>query len=152
MPEDLLNRIRAELAERVEAGRAARDEYARLERAKAALDAADDSAGPKPAPKRRPRATAPRSRTRPRAPRGQNRERVLAAVRERPGASAAEIASASGVERGALYALLTKLVGTNELTKEHLPDGRAGYALAPPPGLEQSQALDEPGEAADPRP
>lgn len=129
MPEDLLNRIRTELADRVEAGRAARDEYARLERAKAALDAAEGTTEPKPAPGRRPRAIPAGSPTRPRAPRGQNRERVLAAVRERPGASAAEIASASGVDRPVLYGLLAKLVRTNELRKEQLPDGRAGYSL-----------------------
>lgn len=130
MPDDLLDRIRTELEQRLEETRAARDEYARLERAKAALDAAEaDRSEPSMTPSARSRSRAQTSRPSRRAPRGQNRERVLAAVRERPGASAAEIASASGVDRPVLYGLLAKLVRTNELRKEQLPDGRAGYSL-----------------------
>ena len=101
----------------------------------AALDAADGTTDLTRAPRRRPRAVSLGSATRPRAP---NRERVLAAVRERSGASAAEIAAASGVERSVLYALLTKLVRTRELTKEHVPDGRTGYSLAPSPAPDRA--------------
>jgi hypothetical protein len=128
--DDLLDRIRTELEQRLEESRAARDEYARLERALAALDAVEsDGQARASTPSRRARRGSNGTRSRPRAPRGQNRERVLAAVRERPGASPAEIALASGVERGVLYALLTRLVGSGALEKEQLPGGGTGYSL-----------------------
>ncbi len=131
MPEDLLRRIENELRERVEASRAARAEYERLERALAALDVAEGrDVAPPPAKtagrRRSPGPGAPRRR----APRGQNRERVVSAVQARPGATAADIARASGVGRAVVYNLLSRLVASGELEKEALPGGGTGYALS----------------------
>ena len=65
-----------------------------------------------------------------RAPRGANREAVLAVVRDRPGVTASELAAASGVTGGTLYALLRRLADQGELVKRELPGGQTGYALA----------------------
>jgi hypothetical protein len=142
---DLLNRIERELRERLEETRAAKNEYDRLEAALRALDgesseATRSSVSSGRAASRRGagrtrRAARPRAA---RAPRGQNRERVLAAVRERPGATTAELAAVSGVDRNTLYALLRTLVGRGELERHELPGGGTGYALATPPGQERS--------------
>ena len=65
-----------------------------------------------------------------RAARGANREAVLAVVRERPGVTARELATASGVSGGTLYVLLRRLTRQGELAKRELPGGQTGYALA----------------------
>ena len=65
-----------------------------------------------------------------RAPRGANREAVLAVVRDRPGVTTSELAAASGVSGGTLYALLRRLTDQGELAKRELPGGQTGYALA----------------------
>jgi hypothetical protein len=130
---DLLDRIRDELAARLEAGRAATQEYERLEAALAALGDAGpqgpDGATQPTAPRtsstsRRRRATRGAGR---RAPRGQNRERVLAAVGDRPGVTAPELAAVSGVKGGTLYTLLRRLVDEGALAKRELPGGDTGY-------------------------
>jgi hypothetical protein len=114
---DLLDRIQAEIRERLAASRAAVDEYERLQAALAALG--------EEAPRRRPAAQA----ARPRARRGANRDAVLRAVAERPGASAGELAAASGVAKPVLYNLLRTLSERGELIRHELPGGGAGYAL-----------------------
>ena len=152
MPDELLTRIRTEIEERLEQSRAARHEFARLQRAMAALDASyETEAEPSPAPS----PTAPRRRhgrngatPNRRAPRGQNRERVLSVVAERPGATSAEISRASGVESPVLYALLTRLVASGELEKEQLPGGGAGYAVPTPNGSTAFAAVPEAGGTA----
>jgi sugar-specific transcriptional regulator TrmB len=113
---EILDRIHAEIRERLASCRAAAEEYERLEAALAALGSA-----PEPARRRRP--------AQPRAPRGANREAVLRALEERPGASASELAAASGVGRAALYPLLSRLAERGEVTKEELPGGATGYRL-----------------------
>ena len=55
---------------------------------------------------------------------------MLAAVAERPGASAAEIAASSGVTRGVVDAQLRQLVADGLLVKRKLPSGRNGYSRA----------------------
>jgi hypothetical protein len=65
-----------------------------------------------------------------RAPRGANREAVLAVVRDRPSVTTSELAAASGVTGGTLYALLRRLTDQGELAKRELPGGQTGYALA----------------------
>jgi hypothetical protein len=72
---------------------------------------------------------ASRKPARARAPRGANRAAVLAVVRERPGVSASELAAASGVTGGTLYALLRRLTDQGELAKRELPGGQTGYAI-----------------------
>jgi hypothetical protein len=137
---ELLDRIHAEIRERLEASRAAAQEYERLEAALAAMGG--------PAPRRR----AP---SEPRAPRGANREAVLRALEERPGASASELATASGVARTALYSVLNRLIEAGEVAKEELPGGTTGYKLLreeptafPAPAPEPSAAEDAPPVAA----
>ena len=56
-------------------------------------------------------------------------QRVLRATRERPGATAAELAAVSKVDRNTLNVLLSRLMKAGELQKRPLPTGRAGYAL-----------------------
>ena len=87
-----------------------------------------------------------------RAPRGANREAVLAVVRERPGVTARELAAASGVTGGTLYALLRRLTAQGELAKRDLPGGQTGYALAtsdaPVTGAARGRTIDEDGSSA----
>jgi hypothetical protein len=86
-----------------------------------------------------------------RAPRGANREAVLAVVRERPGVTASELAAASGVTGGTLYALLRRLIAQGELAKRDLPGGQTGYALAssdaPVTGGGGGRTIDEDGSS-----
>jgi IclR helix-turn-helix domain len=145
---ELLTRVHAQIRERLEQSRAAVGESERLEAALAALrglsgaNAAPptgrpkDGAGRAPARGSRGRRTTTRPSTsarRPRAARGPNRAAVLEAVRERPGASPAELAAASGVSRPVAYALLKTLLERGELVKQELPGGSSGYAVAPEP-------------------
>jgi hypothetical protein len=55
---------------------------------------------------------------------------VLQAAENRPGATSAELAAASGVQRNTLNALLARLVKSGELRTEALPTGATGYVLA----------------------
>ena len=96
------------------------------QRAAARSPEADGESAPKP----RSRARAGAKPVRRRAARGANREAVLAVVRERPGVTARELATASGVTGGTLYALLRRLAEHGELAKRELPGGQTGYALA----------------------
>jgi DNA-binding transcriptional ArsR family regulator len=129
---DLLDRVRAEIRDRLELTRSAVEEYEQLE---AALDALGVSAEPAPQA-RRPRAhrddSRPRRPPRKRAPRGANRAALLRAIGERPGASAGELARASGVAQPAVYALLRKLTDDGEVVRRELPSGRSGYAASAP--------------------
>jgi hypothetical protein len=146
---DLLDRITQDIQRRL-------DELAReTERLEAALQALGADTAPSPrsatpaartqAPDgaeptrrrtrqaRRPAATpaagSTATRTRPRAPRGQNRERVLGVVRERPGATTAEIASVSGVQRTVAHGVLRKLEANGEVKAQDLPSGTRGWAI-----------------------
>jgi hypothetical protein len=67
---------------------------------------------------------------------------VLQAVGERPGASAADIAAVSGVERNALYAVLRRLVQEGEVQTRQLPTGRTGYALGPTQSVAPTQRVE----------
>src|SRR5215207_2117766 len=98
MANDLLDRILREIRERKDASRAAYEESQRLQRA---LTALDDQGRPTRAPEgrrpgRRGGSSAPRRR---RAAPGANRDAILAVVRDRPGVTAAELASSTGVAR-----------------------------------------------------
>ena len=130
------------------------DEHRRLD---AALQALGDRARtapvpPPPEPKAsaRPRArTAGRAKPRKRAPRGANREAVLRAVTDRPGATSAELAAVSGVERNTLNGLLARLVKDGELQKRSLPTGRTGYALGDVRPAPSAGAAPAGGEGSD---
>jgi hypothetical protein len=140
---DLLDRIREEIDTRLAELRALVDEHDRLVAAVQALgDVHSEAAVPPPASppvQTKPRKTSS-AQARTRAPRGANRAAVLRAAQERPGATGAELAAVSGVERNTLNALLARLVKSGELQTLALPTGRTGYALgkqaapsAPPP-------------------
>jgi hypothetical protein len=147
MAELLLDRIHAEIRERLEAGRAAAQEYERLQAALAALGSPPRAAAP----------ARPRRATQPRAPRGANRDAVVRALEERPGASSSELAGASGVNRTALYGVLNRLIERGEVAKEQLPGGATGYKVLreeptafparaepePPAGSEASEASED---------
>src|SRR4051794_33735478 len=138
MPEQLLDRIRAEIRDRLQESEAAVREYARLE---AALEALGGAVHAEPRPSRRSpkRSAAPSSRRGPRAkraaatakraPRGANREAVLRVLSERPGVGATELSAASGVAKPVLYNLLKTLEERGEVVKEQLPGGSTGYRL-----------------------
>ncbi len=139
---DLLDRLRGEIHGRLDVTRAAVTEYEQLEAALAALAAVNGatSAGPSAKPRQaRASAVTPAPRSRPvaarasRAPRGANRAAVLKAASERPGASAGELAAASGVSRPVVYQLLKTLTERGELVRHALPSAVAGYAPASAP-------------------
>jgi IclR helix-turn-helix domain len=149
---ELLTRVRAQIRERMDQTRPAVREHERLEAALAVLGALPGSAFAAPsraasapsvtesastptAAGREPRKRrSPGSVRRARAPRGANRTAVLEAARGRPGASAGELAAATGVSRPVVYALVKTLIEEGELVKQELPAGLSGYALpAEPP-------------------
>ncbi len=72
---------------------------------------------------RRQRAAQGRNRTR----RGANREAILAAVGERPGATARELADATGIARTTVASTLTRLAAAGVLERLELPDGGVGF-------------------------
>jgi hypothetical protein len=147
---DVLDRIHRELHARLEELRPLVDEQRRLEAALQALGgvpieapSAPSASPPTPKRSRAGKPASGQSRTgarrtsgqpRKRAPRGANRDALLRALGEHPGATSAELASASGVDRNTLYALLARLVKAGELHSSKLPSGRTGYSLnaAPP--------------------
>jgi hypothetical protein len=129
---DLLRRIRTEIDQRLAASRAAVEEMERLEAALRALEGVGGPATPEGGATSARRARASSNGARRRAPRGANRDAVLRAVSERPGASAAELSSASGVAANAVYVQLGRLVADGIVVKRELPSGRSGYAPVPP--------------------
>ena len=129
---DLLDQIRMDMQARLSELRPLVEEHARLRTALDALDGlqagvlGSSDVGPARASGPRARRTGP-AKPRERAPRGANRQAVLEAVRDRPGASSAELAAVSGVERNALYGVLRRLVKDGEVHMRELPTGRTGY-------------------------
>lgn len=151
---DLLERIRVEISTRLSELRPLVDEHRRLDAALQALGerTSEDAVAP---PARSPARGSGRARAKARegpgkrAPRGANREAVLRAVTDRPGATSAELATVSGVERNTLNGLLARLVRDGELQKRSLPTGRAGYALGDARSAPSTSAAQTSGERAD---
>jgi len=126
MAEDLLERVRREIHERKQTAQAAYEESRRLEQALIALERDTQRSGRSKAAERRPRqqrAAQGRSRAR----RGANREAILAAVGERPSATAREIANATGIARTTVASTLTRLTAAGVLERLELPDGGVGF-------------------------
>ena len=122
MAEELLDRIRREIGDRLAQSRSAYEESVRLEAALVALDAKRDAE--QSGQRRRSGGRAPASRPRRRAPRGENRRRILDAVEQNPSASARDIATATGIARPTVATTLAKLVRDGELAKSGgRPDG-----------------------------
>ena len=132
---DLLERIQAEIRERLDASREAVREYERLRAALEALDGAarpassDDRSQATPVARSRARRRAKSGGSRKRAPRGANREAVLQVVGERPGITTSELAAASGVAKPTLYTLLSSLTKQDVLQRQELPGGQSGYRI-----------------------
>jgi DNA-binding transcriptional ArsR family regulator len=143
MGEELLERVLREIGDRKQAARAAYEESRRLEQALAALgpsarSSSRDGGGAATRRRSRPQATpgekARRARTgararprRSRAAPGANRERILALVRERPGATAGEIAEATGIARPTVTTTLRRLADVGEVLRAERPGGPAGF-------------------------
>jgi hypothetical protein len=132
---DLLERIQAEIRERLDASREAVREYERLRAAIEALDGAarpasrGDRSQTTPVARSRTRRGAQSGGSRKRAPRGANREAVLQVVGERPGITTSELAAASGVAKPTLYTLLSSLTKQDVLQRQELPGGQSGYRI-----------------------
>jgi len=129
--EDLLERIRREIGERKQAARAACEESGRLERALEALGgetpgASGGSGGRSPRAQRR-------AGSRPRAVPGANRDAIVAAVSERPGATAGELAAATGIARATVASTLARLTTAGALERSEPPGGGVGFRPAPEP-------------------
>jgi hypothetical protein len=135
MPGELLDRILTEIRERLDASRAAYEESQRLTAALDALGPGDVSPSPRrattPSDARRPQPR--KSQRRARAPRGQNLRLIRTAVENRPGATAGEIASATGIGRATVASTLGKLARDGELERTTLPSGRVGFRKATDP-------------------
>src|SRR3954464_12620101 len=126
MPDQLLDRILAEIRDRLDASRAAYEESQRLEAALKALGSGR-AAEPSRPPTASRSASRPRARSSARAPRGETLRRIRELVVERPGATAAEIASATGIARPTVASTLGKLARDGELEKTTLPSRAVGY-------------------------
>jgi DNA-binding PadR family transcriptional regulator len=72
---------------------------------------------------------------------------VLRVIGERPGITARELAAASQVTGGTLYALLRRLTDEGALETRELPGGRAGYALAATAPAAAQPAVSQPQAA-----
>ena len=136
---DLLDRILKEVRERLDASRAAVQEYDRLERALEALTGNHPAGAPsgEARARRRPDGSRRGGRTgsgvqRRRAARGANRDAVLRVINERPGITVNELSTASGVARNTLYPLLRVLTERGEIRRRELPGGQTGYASSGP--------------------
>jgi hypothetical protein len=105
------------------------DERQRLRHALDALRAGPSHAGEKsaqPARGRRGRRTSGASRGA-RAPRGSNLKAIVSHVAANPGATAGEIATATGIARGVVYSATSRLSSSGKLEREPKPDGQVGY-------------------------
>ncbi len=122
---DLLDGIQRDIRQRINELRPLVSEYEQLGRAMNALE--EVPADRKPAPAK-PRAASPTRRKR--APAGANRERVLAAVQDNPGASASQIADASGVPRTVVYGVLRRLTDDGVIEKRDDSERGTGYVPA----------------------
>ena len=124
MADQLLDRVLIEIRRRLAASRGAREETDRL---RAALAALDDSA-PRARPgsgKGKTRGRKPTARRR--APRGQNLRRIRETVDQRQGATAGEVAAATGIARATVATTLAKLTQAGELERVMLPGNRVGF-------------------------
>jgi hypothetical protein len=132
---EFLDWLLSEVRERLGASHAAVQEYEQLQRALAALDGVDASAG------RNHGARPGNSRAAPRAPRARrtaparsptaNRKRLGALVIDRPGVTREELQALSGLSSAAVAQNLRRMVARGELRQQELPGGQAGYATSP---------------------
>jgi DNA-binding transcriptional ArsR family regulator len=128
---DLVGQIQRDIEKRLQELRPLIDEKDRLE---AVLAALKNGSGAAPAAAPRARATTTRPAGRApyaggksrRAPRGANREAILSVVRERPGVSAAEVASITRIAKPTVHTTISQLKRKGILE----PEGSGGVKLA----------------------
>ena len=130
MADDLLSRILGEIRERKEVSRAAFEESQRLERALAALKADGKRASVRGGDVRQRRRGGGGRRAAP----GANRDAIVAVVRDRPGVTAGEIASATGIARATVSSTAARLAGSGTLERVELPGGGVGFRVPSAPG------------------
>jgi CRP-like cAMP-binding protein len=111
---DLLDKIRREIDARLDELRPLVEEAARLEAALAALQRSDGTAAP-PRPRRRTSQAASTGRRRRR--RGETRKRLVDYVWANPGSTAADVATALGLNRNSVATRLAQLAKSGELVK-----------------------------------
>jgi len=78
---------------------------------------------------RKPEAKRQRSGRGKRATRGSNLDAILGHARAHPGATASELAAATGISRGVVYSAVSRLAAAGRLRRERLPDGQVAYHL-----------------------
>ena len=140
MAKELLDRIIGEIRERKAQSRRAYEESQRLQ---AALDALEQPGSRTPTSQsRRARDVSKPSRSS-RAPRGENLRKVRETIAERPGATAGEVATATGIERGTAATTLGKLARDGELERTTLPSGRVGFRPAAQRHAEPQNSLED---------
>src|SRR3954453_19442825 len=128
---DLVGQIQRDIEKRLQELRPLIEEKERLEAVLAALTNGS-AATPVPAPPVRATTTpsvarAPYAAGRGRrAPRGANREAILTVVRERPGVSAAEVASITRIAKATVHTTISQLKRKGILE----PEGSGGVKLA----------------------
>ena len=71
-----------------------------------------------------------RSRSGRRAARGANLSAIIAHVTAQPGATAGDIADATGISRGVVYSATSRLSSAGKLERVPKPDGQVGYRAA----------------------
>ena len=113
------------------------DERRRLKEALVALRGSE-SAGIEPASQATTSAPPRRRRSRRsarggRAPRGSNLSAILEYVAGKPGSTAGEIATATGISRGVVYSATSRLSASGKLKREPKPDGQVCYRRATDP-------------------
>ncbi|HEX5146918.1 MAG TPA: helix-turn-helix domain-containing protein [Conexibacter sp.] len=128
---DLVGQIQRDIEKRLQELRPLIEEKEQLE---AVLAALTNGSGAATSPAPRARAATPRSAARApyaggksrRAPRGANREAILTVVRERPGISAAEVASVTRIAKPTVHTTISQLKRKGILE----PEGSGGVKLA----------------------
>ena len=111
-------------AELEEERRRLRDALGVLRGADAAGVEIASAAPTKTSPTRQRRRRSSRGR---RAPRGSNLSAILEYVAANPGATAGEIATATGISRGVVYSATSRLSSSGKLMRRQKPDGQVGY-------------------------
>jgi hypothetical protein len=122
---DLLDSIREQLRERLDDLRPLVSEFERLGEAERVLSS-QGTVGGTGQSTRGPRSGRATIR---RGERGANRERLLAAIRERPGVTKAELKVATGLSSAGVAQNLRSLLERGQLREQSLPGGVTGYRL-----------------------
>jgi hypothetical protein len=103
------------------------DEAARLRRALSAVRAEPPSAAPSGRSRRATRTPAGRRTGGQRAKRGSNLAAIVEHVQRQPGATAGQLAEATGIDRTVVYSAVARLTAAGRLQRRPTKDGQVGY-------------------------